>query len=213
MRRARCWGWVLVAMALAALEVGAVEAPEVVLRSDGVVVVRRLPSVLSLQEVRPHLDSGLTTTFQIEAGLAPRQGSKKPGAARVEVRFEPWDEVYLASVMGGTGERSEARLASLGELETWWRELEVPLARGSFPPASGPWTAKVELAVVPFSYAEQQDTQRWLSRSLAEPREAPTGTAAEPETTASPVLDILLATSIRRPRVVAWQWSVPLAAR
>ncbi len=211
MRRGRLSGWWLAA-ALLALGAAPVGAPEVALRSDGVLVARRLPAILGLPEVRPHLDSGLTTTFQIEVGLVPRQGAKRPGAARVEVRFEPWDGVYLISVIGGTGERSEAKLASLAELEAWWRGLEVPLVRGPLPAAWGPWTVKIELAVVPFSYAEQQDAQRWLSRSLAEP-EGTAGATAEDEPAGSPVLDLLLATSIRRPQVVAWKWSLPVAPR
>lgn len=205
----------------AALPAAAAPPAPVLVRDGAVLVATRLPALLSRPEVAEHLTSGLTTTFSLTAGVRDRRGGRADGGALVEIRFEPWDEVYFVAWAGAGGGEERSRLDSPEALDRWWRELRLPLTEGSQLAAREPWQVRLELAVIPFSSAEQRDTQTWVSRSLGTAREAgrPLGSNAPPagaETPAlSEVLDVLLATSIGRESVIRYDWrlSVPPADR
>jgi hypothetical protein len=203
----------------AALPAAAAPAAPVLARDGAVLVATRLPALLSRPEVAEHLTSGLTTTFSLTAAVRDQRGGKLEGGALVEIRFEPWDEVYFVAWAGAAGGEVRSRLDSSAALERWWRELRLPLAEGSGLAAEGDWQVRLELAVIPFSSAEQRDTQTWVSRSLGTAREAgrSPGSNAPPAATETPalseVLDVLLATSIGRESVIRYDWrlSVPPA--
>lgn len=180
------------------------EAPR--LRSlEGRLHLAELPSILDSAEVREPLASGLTTSFVFDVTARDGAGGKVQGGALVEIRFDLWDEVYLASLLGADGVRRHTTLAGRGELVEWWRSLDLevadarPLARGS------PWQARVRLSVLPFSSAEQRDAQRWFSRSLEGGRTPANG----PEL--SDVLNVLIATSIARESAVVFDWRLAVS--
>ena len=173
--------------------------------SDGTVTIRALPEVLSRPEVRPHLTTGLTTGFVVTVtGRAPG-GRRLQGAARIDLRWEPWDEVFYATVVGGDGRGRRETIPSFERLQAWWSALELAVVART--PAE-PWQVKVELSVVPFSQSEQLDAQRWFSDTVA--AEGAGGRARRPgNAQLDGVVDLLFATSIQRRSIVRYQWAAP----
>lgn len=175
--------------------------------SDGALSLGALPEVLSRPEVRRHLTTGLTTGLLVRFEARGGDGRAVRGAARVDVRWEPWDEVFHVTVLDGAGRVRRETLASFERLAAWWSALDVVV----LPRAPATLTSsRVELSVVPFSHAEQLDAQRWFSS--APPPETVDGAAAGPgESRLNGVVDLLIATSIQRRSVVRFRW--PAAPR
>jgi hypothetical protein len=202
--------WVTILFVLvAAAPAGAVEAPRLEL-DHGALVVSGLPDVLSRPEVRPHLASGLTTTFVVRVSAADGRGGKAAGGGTVAVRFEPWDEVFLVAAAGVEGGARKDSLPSFDRLASWWRDLKLPaLAAAGLSPA-GPWQVKIAVHVVPFSESERADTQSWFSASVGEGQRSnaedlSTAAKKNPE---SGILGLLVATSIQRRSLVSYDWTV-----
>jgi hypothetical protein len=170
-------------------------------------VISALPVLLSEAEVERHLDSGLTTSFVLQARP---QGPARAGAARVDVRLELWDEVYLLTVVDGEGRLEQSRHDSKEALVEWWSQAEIvlsmPQATASESPIVGS-KAKVSLAVVPFSQAELLDTQRWLTESIGQ---AQGGAGAGRGGGASRAVSVLIATSIQRRSVRSMTWDLAI---
>jgi hypothetical protein len=208
-RPAATWVLALVALALPAraqpvLEVDAADR----------LLLTRPPPVLLDARVKRHLTTGLTVTLAFRVEVPAAGGKERVGNARVDVRFELWDEVFHLQ-RSDLEVRDEPALApSLEELERWWRNLRLPiLDLGAV--RTRATRARVILDVIPFSRAEQLDAQRWLEESL---RRAGTGgdgsRAAEGgEESLDRVVGVLLATSIRRQALTTFRWNVPLPER
>ena len=200
------------AIGLAAPALAAASGPYWSVGRDGHLVVSGLPDVLSRPEVRPHLTTGLTTTFAVRVTASDETGSKVKGAGRVDVRWELWDEVFLTSAVGSAGRVKPEFVPSFDRLVAWWRGLEIPVAAGLAPRGRG--QVKVEVSVIPFSRSEQRDAQRWFSDTLGEAeRPAPrVQTPARPDQAVEPgpalngLLDLLIVTSIKRPNVATYTW-------
>lgn len=167
------------------------------------IVLTQLPPVLRQKEVRHHLGTGLTTTLAFEV-----RADRTRGGARIDIRYELWDEVWLVTRADTAGRTQRARFPSFEQLESWWRDLrlEVLSARASSD------QAEVRLRIIPFSQSEQLDAQRWFSRSLA--TEPPNGSAgavsgvlSEPS---GDLFNLLLATSIGRPALLEFEWNVKI---
>lgn len=170
------------------------------------VVLTQLPPVLRQKEVRHHLGTGLTTTLAFEV-----RADRARGGARIDIRYELWDEVWLVTRADTSGRTQRARFPSFEQLETWWRDLrlEVLPVRAS---AGQAYQAEVRLRIIPFSQSEQLDAQRWFSRSLStEPpngsAEAVSGVLSEPS---GDLFNLLLATSIGRPALLEFEWNVKI---
>lgn len=196
---------------LAAGAVAAAEGPSFAVGRDGVLMVSGLPDILSRPEVRPHLSTGLTTTFALRVTATDETGTKTRGGGRIDVRWEPWDEVFLTAALGADGRARRESLPSLSRLVAWWQGLEIPAATGLAP--GGRWEVRVEVSVIPFSASEQRDTQRWFSDSLGQAPPPPG--ANQQEQPATPrqapanggVLDLLIATSIKRHSLISFNWT------
>jgi hypothetical protein len=200
-----------VAAALAALlPVAAARAadPTFSVGRDGTLSVAGLPDVLSRPEVRPHVDTGLTTGFVLTVTARGSGERRVRGAARVDVRFEPWDEVYLVTVVAADGRVRRETLPSFARLVEWWRTLNVPVTTGL--PADR-WQVKVELSVIPFSQSEERDAQRWLAGSLGGERGGDQQPASAGESRLTGVVDLLIATSVQRRSVVRFAWAAAAA--
>jgi hypothetical protein len=189
------------------------EGPYWTVGRDGTLLVSGLPDILSRPEVKPHLTTGLTTSFAVRVTATDETGRKAKGAGRVDVRWELWDEVFLTAALGGAGRARSESLPSFERLVAWWRGLEIPAATGLAPGAR--WQVKVEVSVIPFSRSEQRDTQRWFSDTLGE---GGRGSAAQGQGGASAqninggpelsgLLDLLIVTSIRRPNLATYVWT------
>jgi len=204
-RIAFLWGVLLSALSAAAFA-AAPEAPAVEIR-ERVLAVSNLAPVLGRPEVRPHLMTGLTTTFLLEVAAVDGAGHRAKGGGKVDVRYELWDEVFLVSAMGIDGRVRRESLPSFDRLLAWWHGLDLPVV-GTAPLAGGgPWNVLVRLSIIPFSQSEQRDTQRWLADSIERPQrgESTAPPRAEPLTG---TLDALLATSIKRQRLVSYDWNL-----
>jgi hypothetical protein len=193
-----------------ALSAGAAERPRLSLER-GTLTVSGLPEILSRPEVQPHLVSGLTTTFVLQVSAADGRGVKRSGGATIAVRYEPWDEVFLVTSAGAAGGARQESLPSLESLAAWWREQKLPvLTAGGL--AGESWQVKVAIHVVPFSESERKDTQRWFSQSVGSNADDASAAAKE---SAGPgmVLDLLVATSIRRRSLVSYDWTLTFRPR
>jgi hypothetical protein len=206
----RKWARGALAVALAGLSGTVAAAPSPALaRGGGFLLLTHLPPILGRSEIRKQLETGLTTTLAFELRLA---GGKPVGAARLDVRYEPWDEVFYVRQLDATGRLRSFSLPSFERLADWWAKAELALgaARGRLPAA-----AEVRLRVIPFSRAEQLETQKWLSRSLSDrdpgSAGALSGTLEKPATPLGQVLDLLLSTSIERGALseISWKLAVP----
>ncbi|HYC87898.1 MAG TPA: hypothetical protein VEO54_01700 [Thermoanaerobaculia bacterium] len=162
--------------------------------------------LLAETEVRKRLNSGLTTTFVVVATL----DDERTSGARVDIRFEPWDEVYFITLRRIGARPQSHRAGSFAQLETWWRETSLPL----FTAAAETKRVQVAVDVIPFSAEEQEETQRWLTRSLGEARQpapppVPADQGPNPRASASgSVLDVLIGTSIQRRPIFRRRWQV-----
>jgi hypothetical protein len=190
-------------LALVGVPQAAAAGPHYGRAPDGSLAVSALPEVLTRPEVRPHLTTGLTTGLLLRFDARGPGGRAVQGAARVDVRWEPWDEVFHVTVVDGAGRVRRETLGSLERLVAWWSALEVAVAPGAVPPQLA--GARVELRVVPFSQSEQRDAQRWFSSALA-PETADDPQAGPGESRLNGVVDLLIATSIQRRSVVRYQW-------
>ncbi|HEV2844344.1 MAG TPA: hypothetical protein VG477_05820, partial [Thermoanaerobaculia bacterium] len=86
-------GWArLLLLSMLALPLEAAQAPVLEGAREGRTLTR-LPPVLAEEEIRKHLETGLTTSFVFQT-TSKWPGVRTKGAARVDVRRDLWDEVY-----------------------------------------------------------------------------------------------------------------------
>lgn len=158
-------------------------------RTRGVVTLTPPAAVLQKANVRKHLESGLTTTFAVEAG---------EGKARIEIRYDLWDERWLITTVDVNGREHDEAVPSYARLVTWWSALALPVSR-----AEGT-RMRVQMSVLPFSERERSDTEAWVTRTVGLARggsESPVPQGATPG-----VLDAAIATSIQRRVVERFEW-------
>ncbi len=174
-------------------------------------VLTALPPILADDEVEANLTSGLTSSFLIQLTGRDRDGAKVGGGARIQVRYELWDEVFHVATLDVAGRVERRTVASFAELAEWWRSLRLTVLR---PPPNLPPGAELRVTIdlVPFSRSEQDDAQRWFSdsldrsgRSSAEELEQ---SADESPGRLTQVFNLLMATSIRRRAATSYRWTL-----
>ena len=148
-------------------------------------------STLTSDSVRRQLSTGLTTTFLVSA-----RGDGVKGAARVEVRYDLWDEVWIVRRIEFDRHVDRQRLASRQALDQWWR---IPVRLFTTPAERT--TLDVELAVLPFSAAEEEDARDWLSKSG--------GVSAS----GAGFVDVLIGTTITAKPLITYRWRIDLSLR
>ncbi len=162
----------------------------------GGVVAASLPvSILSDRAVRKQLATGLTATFILEA--RNRLANSVTGA-RLEIRYDLWDEVWLVRRIEFDRKPEQQRIASLEALEKWWR---IPLRVMATNAASVP--LQLDLTVLPFSAAEREDARQWISKSGG------VGTAGG----GGGLVDALIGTTITAKPIFSQRWNVELALK
>ena len=197
----------LVVALLAAEPVVAWSGPRVVCHGDGRCAVSALPPTLQDAEVLGYLKSGLTTTLAISLTAHGEHGQKLVGAGRIDVRFEPWEEVFDVVVAVPGAAIESRRLASEAGLHAWWRELEVSFALQ----AAARGSARVRVELIPFSEEEQADARRWYAETLRVAAAGRAGSDGESGSSAlSSVLDALTLTSIKRQGVLRFSWTATI---
>lgn len=212
MRPLRRTALLLLLLGLTAMLVAAEEPPGFVIRG-GALVLASLPDLAQRKEVADFLASGLTTSFVLEVTVRDRERRRVTGGCLLELRYDLWDEAYLAIQHGFDGRRARSRLASQRELGGLFAKLDLKVADVRALAVDGAWSLRVRLAVLPFSSAEQSDAQRWFGRTLGS--ESPGGD--EPadrereERGGGALLNLLLATSIGREEAASFDWQVELS--
>jgi hypothetical protein len=198
--------WALGLLMLLAARVGALQGPAVEASREGLVLTR-LPPALTVKEVREQLGTGLTTSFVFEARAEGPQG-KTRGGARVDVRYELWDEVYIVSRVDASGRVARTVFPSFERLGEWWRDARLVVVRP--PAAASAKSVEVRLRVIPFSQAEQLETQRWFSQALSAEKSGSAGAVSE-TSSFSQMLNLLIAASIGRAPLLDEEWDLPLS--
>ena len=180
---------------LIALSAGA-QQPRPTFNVNGGVVGATLPaSVLQDKSVKKQLSSGLTTTFLV---IARQRELGRVSGARIEVRYDLWDEVWIVRRIEFDGKSERQRLTSAEALEKWWRTPVRLLA------TTAPRVAlQVELSVLPFSAAEEEDARQWITKSGG------VGTAAG----GGGIVDALIGTTISAKPITSYRWNVDLALK
>jgi hypothetical protein len=172
--------------------------PIVTMTRSGAMTILLPTSVLTAPEVRKQLSSGLTTAFVITASTDTVEG-----AARIDIRYELWDEVYLVTTTDASARVENVMLASDDRLLQWWRDTPILL----IPRARNDGRARIRMRIVPFSAREEADTKRWLRRALD--LQGNVGGGVSDDGTAG-ILDVIVGTSIRRKPILEYRWSVPV---
>ncbi len=186
-------------------------APVIDVARDGLALTR-LPPILAEEEVRKQLGTGLTTSFVFEADARAASGRKVKGAARVDVRYDLWDEVYRVTRIDGSGRAEKTSFPAFERLAEWWRNARLVLIRA--PADAALQRLEVRLRIIPFSQSEQLDTQRWFSQALSAEKSGSAGAVSDavedqPESFGQ-VINLLMATSIGRPALLEYAWKLPV---
>ena len=148
------------------------------------VLVALPPSILKQKEVRARLESALTTTFVVKT---------RDSAARIEIRYDLWDEVYRVKRVDASA-RTTQQAVTAAQLETWWRApIEITRLAGDRA------AIDLELVVLPFSAADESDARQWLSKS---------GGTRDPSIDSKSVVDALIGTTLSARPIVSYRWSL-----
>ena len=191
-RRAKLLALFMLAVAVARADP---PPPSFTVQPGGVIAAAFSSSILDQTDVRRQLGSGLTTTFLL---VARDRRADAVSGARVEVRYDLWDEVWIVRRIEFDRRVEHQRIASREELEKWWRTPARLLAT----PASHA-SLQIDLTVLPFSAAESDDARQWISKSGG------VGTAAG----GSGFVDALIGTTIAARPIVSYRWNVELTVR
>jgi hypothetical protein len=161
----------------------------------GGVVAATLPlSILQDASVRKQLYSGLTTTFLL---VARQRETRAISGARVEIRYDLWDEVWIVRKIEHDRKSDRQRLSSLDALEKWWHTPLRVLATNAQRVA-----LQIDLSVLPFSAAEEEDARQWITKSGG------VGTGGE-----GGLVDVLIGTTISARPLTSYRWNVELALK
>jgi hypothetical protein len=160
---------------------------------NGVVAASLPLAVLQGKSVQKQLGSGLTTTFL----LAAREGKNVSGA-RMEIRYDLWDEVWLVKRVEFDGRIDRQRIASADALEKWWRAPVRLLST-----TANRIALQVDLTVLPFSAAEEEDARQWITKSGG----VSTGGAG------GGLVGTLIGTTISAKPITSFRWQVDLSLR
>ena len=177
---------VVVAAAVAA------QQPPSLTQAGGIVSATLPVSILQTAAVNKHLASGLTTTFVVAA----RQQQRLLGA-RIEIRYDLWDEVWHVRRIEFDRKTDRQRLTSREALEKWWR-TPVRVFSSSAPNVP----IQVELTVLPFSASEEEDARQWIAKG---------GGVATPS--GEGLVDVLIGTTLAAKPIIRWRWDVQVAGR
>jgi len=186
---------VFIAFAAAGLAYGQ-ERPTFVIQPRGVVAALLPASILNDADVQKRLSSGLTTTFLVAA--RNRMTTAVTGA-RLEVRYDLWDEVWLVRKIEFDRKSEQQRIATRDALEKWWRTpVRIFASNAERVPL------QIDLDVLPFSAAEREDARQWMSKS---------GGVVTPGGGSGSVIDALIGTTIDAKPITTYRWNVELALK
>jgi len=177
--------------------------------ASGDITITLPETILRNEEVKKQLTSGLTTSFVITTSDRDRRGEEIRGAARVDIRFDLWDETFIVNVVSAATAPQNAVLPSFDRLADWWRNAPISFAHCAR--SAVPASLRVKVDVLPFSAVEESRAQKWLSKSL-DPSASASGHTRrdDPRSSASEIIDAIIATSIRRRPILSFRWTTTI---
>jgi hypothetical protein len=182
------------ALSLLFVAVARAQQPQLAWSAQQGVVAATLPlSILNDANVSRQLRSGLTTTFLL---VARQRDTRAVTGARIEVRYDLWDEVWIVQKVELNRRGERQRLPSREALEKWWK-APVKMLLTNAPRVA----LQVELSVLPFSAAEEEDARQWITKSGG------VGTGGG----SGGLVDALIGTTISAKPITSYQWNVELA--
>ena len=176
-------GALLVLLLATAATAAPPERPTLTVSGDRILAALS-PSILKQREVRARLESALTTTFIVKT---------RDSAARIEIRYDLWDEVYRVKRVDASAHTTQ-QAVNAAQLEAWWR-TPIEIARLAGDRAA----IDLELVVLPFSAADESDARQWLSKS---------GGTRDPSIDSKSVVDALIGTTLSARPIVSYRWSL-----
>lgn len=181
------------------LEPAVHEIPQLRLNAEEELLVGLPRLVLEHEKIAEQIDSGLTVSFVYLAELKRPEAENREGRCRVDVRFEPWDEVYEVLAVDFRGRISEFKFASRAALIRWFIDAYAGVAD-----CAGLDEAVIrvvlDVRLLPFSSREQSETKDWFNRSLS----GGNSTSA----LSGNLGDFLLSTSIKRKSLMTFYWNL-----
>ena len=176
-------------------------------------LVSRLPPVIADHDVVPYLTSGLTATFVLTLSAKDGHGRRMTAGMRIEVRFEPWNEVFFAVLVRPGAATEQLHLGSQEKLRAWWSALKLPFVMAHAIAGA----ARLEVTLIPFSGEEERETRQWYAETLRVDRRQADDRRSVDErpldrdlSRVGEMLDSLTLTSIKRHGVLRFEWSVPV---
>jgi hypothetical protein len=162
-------------------------------QSGGVVAATLPLSILQDASVRKQLRSGLTTTFLF---VVRQRDTRVVSGARIEIRYDLWDEVWIVQKVEHDRKSERHRLTSLDALEKWWRTPLRMLAT-----KASRVMLQIDMSALPFSAAEEADARQWITKSGG------VGTNSG----GTGLVDALIGTTISAKPLTSYRWNVELA--
>ena len=172
--------------------------PQYRINDSGEVALSLPADCLHHPKVKKQLMSGLTATLALSLKALDHNNKPIEGISRVDVRFEPWDEVFYLTLWQHDGRMESYVIQSFQELVGWFSDYHLSLAVISS--RSGIRDLETTLIVLPFSQSERENTKRWFAKTLSNQNDD----RRDP----NKVLDLLVATSIKRKSMVRFFWQV-----
>ena len=183
---------IIAAALLASATARAETRPAFVAQPGGIAAISLPQAFLQEPAVRKQLGSGLTTVVVI---IAREAGTQNAGGARFEIRYDLWDEVWLAKRIEFDGHTDRQHFTSFDALLVWWH---APARL--FASTSDHVSLNIEYRVLPFSAAEAQDAREWISKSGGVTAPSPAGSFVQ----------TLIATTITARPITTYRWTIDL---
>jgi hypothetical protein len=187
--------------------------------SAGQVALVPTAVVLDQEDVRTELTSGLTNGFLFQVQLS-QEGGRHEAGARIDVRYEPWEEAFFVTVFCLGRPETHHKFDSASELRAWFNRERVPLWPATAERAPPSAHGRVVFQFLPFSEAEVDRARRWVADALRSQGSSPSGTSLPPtdpsavrptvRPRSSSIFDVFLSTSIRSRAVLKLSWQVVL---
>jgi len=181
------------------LAIGGENEPSFMVNAEHTLMLSLPRELLDRPKVAKMLQSGLTTTFLMTLRARSTSGnylSEKGTLARVDVRYEPWDEVFYLTLFQFNHQLEKLTIANFDALVDFFSGDKIKLSTmAGFNDLH--WIFQLELKVLPFSESEQAQTQNWFADKLGR-----NTNKQDP----NKVLDLMLATSIKRSPVTSEFW-------
>ena len=188
------------------------EKPALIMEDQRFITLHVPPGVLADDDFKRRLFSGLTTSIELETEL--RGVSKESAVSLIEIRYDVWEELLLVRKFEPGGTVSRVSLANLDELRQWFDRVPLRIYALSAEHLNRVLTVKVTCRVIPFSKAEQHQTQAWFANLAEVPDAAQRGQisrtrnreSTSTENGGNGIFRVLMTTSIERQSVVTYKW-------